>query len=584
LRPEYEKRLQARREAAARHTKAFETIGNWRLVVVVSGAVLTWLNFWLLPLPAAVFVGLIIYHERVVRSLDGEKRAVAFYERGIARLEDRWAGSGESGERFRDPAHAYAEDLDLFGKGSLFQLLSAARTGAGEAMLADWLMAPTDASTAAQRQAAIDDLRPRLDLREDLALLGEDIRAEVHSDALEQWGAAPPVPLPPGGRIVALLFAVTTAILVTGYFLQVWPFFVVALFVLIQSVFAIWLRPRVNHILGAVNAPARDLRLLGQLLERLEREPFAAPRLLALRAELETNGMPPSRQIRQLHKLIERNDASRNQGFAIFARLLLWSTQCAMAIEAWRQKSGPLIGRWLAAVAEIEALSSLAGYAAEHPDDPFPEFSADAPLFDGEGIAHPLLPVQTGVRNDLRLDADMRLLLVSGSNMSGKSTMLRAVGLNTVLAWAGAPVRARRLQVSPLVIGASMRVQDSLQDGKSRFYAEITRLRQVVDLGSGTTPLLFLLDELLSGTNSHDRRIGAEAIVTSLVQRGNIGLVTTHDLALSNVAETLAPHAMNVHFEDHLEGGRIAFDYRMRPGVVRKSNALELMRSIGLDV
>ena len=584
MHPEYKKRLAARREAAARHTKAFDTIGNWRLAVVVAGAVLTWLNFWLLPLPVAVFLALLVYHEKVVRSLACETRAIAYYERGIARLEDRWAGAGETGERFRDPAHPYADDLDLFGKGSLFQLLSAARTGAGEAMLANWLMMPADAATAAGRQVAIDDLRTRIDLREDLALLGDDIRAEVHPEALARWGAALPVWLPAGVRWIALAMAAITVVLVSGYFLQVWNYRPVVLFLVFQSGFAIWLRQRVIHILGSVEAPARDLQLLGELLRRLEREPFTAPRLLALRAELETEGMPPSQQIHLLHKLIERQDASRNQGFALFARLVLWSTQCAIAIEDWRQRSGPMIGRWLAAVAEMEALSSLAGYAAEHREDPFPEFSEDAPLFDGEGISHPLLPVQTAVRNDIRLDAEIRLLLVSGSNMSGKSTMLRAVGLNTVLAWAGAPVRAKRLRLSPLVIGASMRVQDSLQDGKSRFYAEITRLRQVVDLGAGSTPLLFLLDELLSGTNSHDRRIGAEAIVTSLVRRGNVGLVTTHDLALAHITESLAPHALNVHFEDHLENGHIAFDYLMRPGVVRKSNALELMRSVGLDV
>ena len=417
-----------------------------------------------------------------------------------------------------------------------------------------------------------------------VALLGEEVRADVHSDALARWGSAPPILFPAGARWISLAMAAVTVVLVSGYFLQAWTYRPVVLFVVIQSGFAIWLRRRVIHILGSVEAPARDLQLLGELLLRLEREPFTAPRLLALRAELETEGMPPSRQIHLLHKLIERQDASRNQGFALFARLVLWSTQCAIAIEDWRHRSGSLIGRWLEAVAEMEALSSLAGYAAEHPADPFPEFSQDAPLFCGEGVAHPLLPSRTGVRNDIRLDAEMRLLLVSGSNMSGKSTMLRAVGLNTVLAWAGAPVRATHLRLSPLVIGASMRVQDSLQDGKSRFYAEITRLRQVVDMGAGGTPLLFLLDELLSGTNSHDRRIGAEAIVTNLVRRGNVGLVTTHDLALAHITESLAPQARNVHFEDHLEGGQIAFDYLMRPGVVRRSNALELMRSVGLDV
>jgi DNA mismatch repair ATPase MutS len=203
-------------------------------------------------------------------------------------------------------------------------------------------------------------------------------------------------------------------------------------------------------------------------------------------------------------------------------------------------------------------------------------------LFEGQGIAHPLL--RDGVRNDLVLNGEMRLFVVSGSNMSGKSTMLRSVGLNVVLAWAGMPVRAQSLRVSPLSVGASMRVQDSIQDGKSRFYAEITRIRQIMDMATAPVPLLFLLDELLSGTNSHDRRIGAAAVVRTLVESGAIGLVTTHDLALADIAGKLAPHAANVHFEDHVEDGRISFDYKMRPGVVEKSNALELMRSVGLNL
>jgi DNA mismatch repair ATPase MutS len=175
-------------------------------------------------------------------------------------------------------------------------------------------------------------------------------------------------------------------------------------------------------------------------------------------------------------------------------------------------------------------------------------------------------------------------LVISGSNMSGKSTLLRTVGTNAVLALAGAPVRAARLALSPLALGATLRVQDSLQDGASRFYAEITRLAQIVGLAAGERPLLFLLDEILAGTNSHDRRIGAEAIVRGLVARGAIGLVTTHDLALAAIADALAPAGENVHFADHLEDGRIAFDYLMHSGVVTKSNALELMRAVGLEV
>jgi DNA mismatch repair ATPase MutS len=184
----------------------------------------------------------------------------------------------------------------------------------------------------------------------------------------------------------------------------------------------------------------------------------------------------------------------------------------------------------------------------------------------------------------LTLGGERQVLVVSGSNMSGKSTMLRTVGISAVLALAGAPVRARRLRLTPLAIGATLRIQDSLQAGRSRFFAEITRVRQLVDLSRGPLPLLFLLDEVFHGTNSHDRRVGAAAVVRGLIERGAIGLVTTHDLALTSIVERLAPHAENVHFEDQFENGAMHFDYRMREGVVRHSNALALMRAVGLEV
>jgi DNA mismatch repair ATPase MutS len=188
------------------------------------------------------------------------------------------------------------------------------------------------------------------------------------------------------------------------------------------------------------------------------------------------------------------------------------------------------------------------------------------------------------VRNDVSLGGALRLLAISGSNMSGKSTFLRAVGTNAVLALAGAPVRARRLRASPLLVGATLRVQDSLQEGRSRFYAEVLRVRQLLDLSRGSPPLLFLLDELFQGTNSHDRRVGAEAVVRRLVEAGALGLVTTHDLALTAVAERLAPRAANVHFEDRFENGEMTFDYRMKPGVVQNTNGLALMRAVGIEL
>lgn len=562
----------------------FRNIGTWKLLAVVVGGALTWYNFWLLPIPVAVFIALIVWHERISRNVANEERAVAWYQRALDRLDHKWAGSGESGERFRDPAHPYADDLDIFGKGSLFQLINSARTYAGEEALAGWLKGPASTEEALARQASVTELKDRLDLRENLALRGQNVRAALHEQALTAWGMQPPADIRPVHRWTAAFL--TTGVLVSfiGYMFQLWPFFPILIFILGDLLFVTFVRRRVHEVLSSVEMPARDLRVLAEVLELFEREPVQSPLLTSLKARITTEGLPASKQIARLRRLIEYRDQADNQMFAIIAEPLLWSMHFGMAIEAWRRVSGPHIGEWIGAVGELEALSSLAGYAAEHPQDVFPLLLPHGALFEGQGIAHPLLPESSVVRNDLKLDDALRILLVSGSNMSGKSTLLRSAGLNTVLAWAGAPVRARSLHVSRLCVGASLRVQDSVLDGKSRFYAEITRLRQIVDMSGNEPPLLFLLDELLSGTNSHDRLIGAQAVIRTLARRKAIGLLTTHDLALAQIADELTPHAINVHFEDHIEDGRIAFDYRMRPGVVQKSNAIELMRSVGLEV
>jgi DNA mismatch repair ATPase MutS len=238
----------------------------------------------------------------------------------------------------------------------------------------------------------------------------------------------------------------------------------------------------------------------------------------------------------------------------------------------------------LKGVGEIEALLSLSGYSYEHPADPFPEFLEGPPCFNAEQLGHPLIPAAKCVRNDLGVCDETKVLLISGSNMSGKSTLMRAVGINTVLAMAGAPVRAQNLQLTPLQIGASILINDSLQEGSSRFYAEITRLRHICDLAEKHPPVLFLLDELLQGTNSKDRLIGAEGIVRALLASGAIGLISTHDLALTNIGQEQDHRLRNVHLQDEIQEGQMTFDFKLHDGVVTKSNGIELMRLIGLKI
>jgi hypothetical protein len=592
---EYQRRLALRQIALGSERERSRRIWFMRrilfavIAVMIVMAVEGMVGAWWIAVPVAGFIALMAIHQGVHAAVARLERAVRYYQRGIARLEDRWMGSGETGERFADKSHPYAEDLDLFGHGSVFELLSTARTRAGEEKLASWLLAPAAAGEIRARQRAVDDLRHRLDLREDLALLGADVRSGVHPEELSAWSEGPPVFTSRQTRwlqIAALsigIFAASAVVMWVGWGGR--RYALIALFVV--ALFLFVYRSRISRVISAVERPGRELILLAQILERLETETFASTKLVELRRALECDGRPPSSQIARLNRLIQVLDSMKNQFFAPIAFVLLVPAQLAFAIERWRQKVGAGIPQWLDAVGEIEALSSLACYAYEHPDDPFPELPElmdGAVCFDGEALGHPLIAESKSIRNDLRLGEGARVLIVSGSNMSGKSTLMRTAGVNVVLALAGAPVRARRLRLSPLAIGASIHILDSLQTGASRFYAEITRLRQIVELTKGELPLLFLLDEILSGTNSHDRRIGAEAVVKGLVERGAIGIVTTHDLALTRIADTLGERATNVHFEDHLEDGRMVFDYKMRPGVVQRSNALELMRTVGLEV
>lgn len=626
---EYPLRLKARQATRAALADADARDSHVRLATFAAAvglALAAWnglVSGWTLLLPGLLFVWILRQHARTLRDLELAGHGVSFYERALARIEDRWISHGEPGERFRDDTHVYANDLDLFGRGSLFQLLSLARTRAGESTLAGWLTAPADPLVVAGRQSAVAELAPLLDLRERLAVSGIDVRAAVGTDRLLAWAEAR---LHPARALRAVLWfftAATIAGIVHLAVTSVWvPLLVLtALHAAVLRAFRDPLDAMLSAREPGSNASfvaddlahrARDLAVLTGILELLENSRFTGERLVQLQKDFAEDGRPASARIRQLRRLSDLHDSLTNMAavplilflggaatgqtwmltfaLAVSAVMLLVRPHLALAIERWRARFGRRVRVWVNTIAEFEALSSLAGYRYEHPDDPFPQIvtqeTADrrGARFDGVGLGHPLLRAGTMVRNDVRLAGETRLLVVSGSNMSGKSTLLRTVGINTVLAFAGAPVRAVSLRLSPLSLGATLRIQDSLIEGRSRFYAEITRIRQLADIAAGSPPLLFLLDELFHGTNSHDRLAGAQGVLLSLLERGAIGLITTHDLALTAVAGQLAPRALNVHFEDWFEAGEMRFDYRMKPGPVTRSNALALMRAVGLDV
>ena len=418
-------------------------------------------------------------------------------------------------------------------------------------------------------------------------MLGEDAAAGVHPEALLQWAEAPGEL----GQRWLRWFSPTLALLAVGAVAvwvawgMYWPLVAV---VVVEGSITYGMRKRLQAVFAATEGAFENLDLLSHLLARLEREEFRVPRLQALQQALSSHHQKGSQAIARLRTIVDFIDSRDNLFVKVLDVPLVYSVQAAMAAERWRARHGFAVRAWLQATGEMEALLSLAAYHYEHPDDPFPEFLAEdpdgAPMVHGEALGHPLIPAVKCVRNDVRLDGETRVILVSGSNMSGKSTYLRTVGINTVMAMAGAPVRARRMRLTPLQVGASIQVNDSLQEGSSRFYAEITRLRRIYDLAAQRPALLFLLDELLQGTNSADRRVGAEGVLRGLVERGAIGILTTHDLALTEMGGMQEGMLRNMHFQDDLEEGRMRFDFLLREGIITKSNGLALMRSIGLKV
>ncbi len=605
---EYAARKRDREATVADRDRIHVHLGNAKVALFLAALIYGGYTMSRDPSPAifgagvAVFIALSIWHEVVMRALARARAAVAYYADGAARIEDRWMRDTPSGERFRDREHPYADDLDVFGPGSLFQLLSSCRTPMGEDRLAAWLLHPSPIATIRERQARVAALRGRIDLRERIAVVNAGRRRSIQADRLIAWAEQPPTLPRLRPAIVALALGVVGAF---AYYLNGGPGLIVGLIAIANMIALVWLGKRANAIAESLEAAtqAAALDLIANVIREIEAEAFDEPALVALARRLKGDaGMDAaSSGMRRLARISDWTDSRHNVFVRVLEIPLLFTLQLGYAAESWRRRHGSQLRDWVDAVGEIEALLSLASYSYEHPAYPFPDISESTeggPCFRATEMAHPLLPAAGAVSNSLTLSVSpvtsvppltsvsprAQVLLVSGSNMSGKSTLMRTVGMNALLALAGAPVRAAGLRLTPLTIGTCLRHTDSLQEHRSGFYTEALRIRAICDLLESPLPVLFLFDELLSGTNSKDRRIAAEGVVRTMLSHGAIGMVTTHDLSLTEIASIFPGHVKNVHLQDKVENGQMSFDYKIRDGVIAHSNALELMRMIGLDV
>ncbi len=544
----------------------------------------------------AAFVVLVIFHDRVLKKKDVEDRRVAWAEAGLARLADRWSHPVTEGDPKNQDGHPYGGDLDLFGERSLFQSLDTTRTREGRALLASWLRAGATPAEIRARQSGAralalesgDTLREGLGVEG--ALLGDDppelAPLLTWAEKTPEWNPGPLV------QVVALVLpAFTMGHLLLGGALPMLPRWLWLVSLGLQIALTTSLRPSINASIEACSNHQGALARFEKMFAVVEGAKLDEPSLVKLRASMEG----ASADSRALAFVVSFVDARRNDGFRLFiGPMLAWDLNCALALERWRRRAGVRLRAHLSALSRIEALTALSTRAFERPEDAFPEIVEDAVTLDAKALAHPLLPRAKVVANDVTLEDEGSILLVTGSNMSGKSTLLRAVGTNVVLALAGAPVRAQSMRCSPFAVQTSMRVSDSLSDGVSHFLAELLRLKAVVDAADDATktmgpPVLFLLDEILHGTNSRERHLGARAIVRHLVAARAAGAVSTHDLALAALETECPGKVKNVHFREQVGPGpdgkeTMTFDYRLRTGVVDSSNALRLMRIVGIDV
>ncbi len=584
----YRRRNEAFAAEANRLRARYNRFSLVRLLVFalgLTGIISLWLIVWWLGLASIGFFLLAFYRfirwHQAMQVREGHLRRMATINRNEAAAQVYDYQCFPSGREYLDPAHPYSVDLDLFGDFSLFQFCNRTGTRIGADRLAAMLSAPAPPATIRLRQGAIAELRPQLDWRQHLQAYGLEVADDkAHLDLLTQWVQQPPRLMV--GRFlrvaVIALPLIFSPLSLYAFIFHPWYFGVMALLPM-----AFLLRRHVeyvNDVHRQTTHAERILRDYSRLIAEIETHRFAHPALCTLHQAFEAGA---SRAVNKLSYAISQLNVRYNF-FAIFLNIFgLWDLHWVMRLEKWKEQHRMLLPAWFEALAEFEALNSLATLAYNHPHWQDPVIH-ERPLLVAEAIGHPLLHPGKMVSNDLSMPTRGHIKLITGSNMAGKSTLLRTLGLNIVLAMTGAPVCARRLELPPLEVYTSMRTQDALHESTSSFYAELKRLKFIIEAVEAGKPIFFLLDEILKGTNSKDRHAGSRALISQLIQAGGSGLVATHDLELGDLESHYQGAIENLCMEVAIVGDQLHFDYKLKKGVSQSFNATLLMRQMGIKI
>jgi hypothetical protein len=585
----YESRL-AELNQRLSHAQRRRSVSLWMLAGCAIALVVSCMSSGRVRLSAiaAVPAAGVAFSLREYLKNQGASRDIAlrcgFYERGLERLRRNWKALERTGEEFARPGHLYQFDLQILGEHSLFSLLCTTRTQAGDARLAEYLLDLVDLEEVRARQAAVRELKKMTGLREQIALLGKYSFQGCDPDKLREWMNMPLLQAPAAVPICLLASAFVMLVIAVASLVQVlsWTHALSVLIPLIiaQAIVSAPLLRGVRLRLRILRSVTTECSVLRDGLQLLESQVFVSPKLRDLvDRSKESNA---SLQIRRLERLFGWIAQREKELFFLPSLITATGTQLILAVERWRAKYQERLNQWIGIWAEFDALNSIACYAWEHPGQVFPEFVDEETTLRVRDLGHPLLPPDC-VRNDVFLDESQRFWILSGSNMSGKSTLLRAVGMNAVLAYAGASIRASEAQLSGFAVCASISLSDSLLDGKSEFLAEAERLSRVLQKTHSGRPVLFLIDEILSGTNSLDRRVACDSIVRALITRGAVGILSTHDLALTAIADEPGLNGSNCCMESSDLNRPLNFDYRIKPGITHRSSAMAIIRLLGMD-
>ena len=539
-----------------------------------------------------LFVVVLPWHDRVIAA---ERRAAdlkTINEEALLRINRDWDRLPVPSVAVEGSDGPLARDLDLFGRASLFHLLGTAHTPPGKTALARWLLHAATPDEVVRRQAAVAGLAPEIDLRQQIEARARPLaKAKPDTEPFLRWAEGEPWLLARPGLVwLTRLLPVATIGLAVAAGLDAlpdWPFFLV---VTVNLVLSYRLRERLEETFNRVEAREREFQLYAECMETAAAPRYHAAELARLRAELCPAGWPAHRWMDLLHRRVVLSDARHATLLHLpLQLLLLWDFHTLWLLERWQRAVGRRARAWLAALGEIEALAAFAALRFDNPDWAFPLVAASEDRFAARALGHPLIASGPRVTNDVEVGPPGTFLLVTGSNMSGKSTLLRAIGVNAVLAQAGGPACAADLRLPPVEVATSILIEDSLAGGVSFFMAEVLRIQRIVAAADRAQEegrrLLYLLDEVLRGTNSRERQVAVRRVVLHLLRHGAIGAVSTHDLELAGIPE-LAAAVRPVHFRETIhpagEGPAMTFDYKMRPGIATTVNALKLMELVGL--